>query len=151
LKKDGEHAARRALKIAVLFQRHRGVRVAPNMRRFGIAFSGRLALRNSVDLRSLCAVEHRAGSERGQCDYGNNDKGQITLHKLRAGERKVSAQRTNRQVRKSMAAGVSPAKFTWSQPTHLPLQSHKGKNRQYSFVIASFYIRTLSLLTGLQL
>src|SRR4029077_3283567 len=141
--KDGEHAARRALKIAVLFQRYRGVRVAPHVRRFGIAFSGRLALRNSVDLRSLCAIEHRAGSERGQGDYGNNDKGQITLHKLRAGERKVSTQRTNRQVRKSAAAGMSPAKFTWTQPMDVPLHSHKGKNHQHSFIIASFYIRPL--------
>jgi len=54
-------------------------------------------------------------------------------------------------VRKSVAAVVLPAKFTWSQPMDLPLHSHKGGNRQYSFIIASFYIRTLSLLTGLQL
>jgi hypothetical protein len=39
-KKYSEHAAGRALKIAVLFQRHRCVRVTTNVRRFRTAFCG---------------------------------------------------------------------------------------------------------------
>ena len=98
IEKRGELGAGRALEITEFFQRNRSLRVAANVHRFGIAFSGdALFFGDSEQMRQLCAVEHRSATQRGDRDDRNNNKRQIAFHKL-ARAREVSAQQMSRQV-----------------------------------------------------
>jgi hypothetical protein len=80
LSERGELTARWTLEIGELFQRNRGLGVTADVRR-GIASCGdTLALGNVLNLRTLCAIEHRAAPKRDQCDTNHNYKRQVAFH-----------------------------------------------------------------------
>src|SRR5438270_11112313 len=107
--KSSEAATRRALKIAKLFQRHRGIGVAANVDRFGLGrLRESLVFRNRPELLllSLRPIKDRSASKRDQRDPGDNYKRQVAFHGI-AEERKTSAQRVNRQVVHTAITGTS--------------------------------------------
>src|SRR6266480_3338649 len=101
IEETGDVAAGRTLEVTKLFQRNWRVRLAPNVHRSGIAFSGNnFVLRNGEKNGSLRAIKNRAAPKRGQSDHGHNHKRQITFHKsARAGK----FQRKSRFVKYDLA------------------------------------------------
>jgi hypothetical protein len=97
IEKRGEFGAGRALEITEFFQRNRRLRVAANVHRFGIAFSGDAIFGDGEEMRQLCAIEGRSAPQCGDGDDRNNNERQIAFHKL-AEAREVSAQQMSRQV-----------------------------------------------------
>ena len=51
---------------------------------------------NSLELRTLCVIEHRAAPERGQCDTNHNYKRQVAFHARE--KRRISMRQFLRQV-----------------------------------------------------
>ena len=51
---------------------------------------------NSLELRTLCVIEHRSAPERGQCDTDHNYKRQVAFHERE--KRRISMRQILRQV-----------------------------------------------------
>src|SRR5262249_11933860 len=97
LSEPSELSARRALEIAELLQGDRSLRIAANMRRSSASLRDTLTIGNILNLRTLCAIKHRATAKGGQCDDNDNYKRQVSFHARE--KRRISARQFLRQVR----------------------------------------------------
>src|SRR5262249_35843193 len=80
LSKRGKLTARWTLEIGEFFQRNLGGGITPDVRRGVASCRGTLVFGNVFNLRTLCAIEHRATSKGDQCDTNHNYKRQIAFH-----------------------------------------------------------------------